>query len=59
MRSQRDLDLYIDKIAELQVVLMKAEDLCDILEDEYFDLIDIDEIRTHIHRAQEFAEVDY
>lgn len=57
MISQRDLDLYLDKVAELQVVLMRAEDLCDIIEDKHIDLIDVDEVRLHIHRAQEFAEV--
>ena len=47
MISQRDLDLYLDKVAELQVVLMRAEDLCDILEDDHIDLIDVDEVRHY------------
>lgn len=57
MISQRDLDLYLDKVAELQVVLMRAEDLCDILEDDHIDLIDVDEVRHYIRKAQDFAEV--
>lgn len=58
MIRQKDFDRHTDKVAELQVLLARCEDICEIMEEEDLGIVDWHEVRRHIIRAQETAEAD-